>query len=150
MGKGGFPRIRGPVWEVNRKIADEAFARKMQEKEEKSRREINMPLNRKIAYIDLTTGDIEIKPIPMEIRKKFLGGRGIDAISFTTTFQRAATRYGPDNCLMVSGGILTATCASATARTHTMAKSPLTGLLGSSNMGGFSPLKWPGPVFITL
>jgi uncharacterized C2H2 Zn-finger protein len=35
--KDGFPRIRGPVWEVNRKIADEAFAKKMQEKEEKAK-----------------------------------------------------------------------------------------------------------------
>jgi hypothetical protein len=31
--KDGFPRIRGPVWETNRRIADEAFARKMKEKE---------------------------------------------------------------------------------------------------------------------
>ncbi|MBN1627514.1 MAG: hypothetical protein JW944_13405 [Deltaproteobacteria bacterium] len=30
--KEGFPRIRGPVWEVNRKVADEAFAKKMKEK----------------------------------------------------------------------------------------------------------------------
>ena len=37
-----------------------------------------MALNRKIAYIDLTTGDIETKPIPLEVRKKFLGGRGLD------------------------------------------------------------------------
>ena len=35
--KAGFPRIRGPVWEVNRKIADEAFAKKMKEKEETSK-----------------------------------------------------------------------------------------------------------------
>ena len=27
-----------------------------------------MPLNRKIAYVDLTTGNIEIKPISLEIR----------------------------------------------------------------------------------
>ena len=38
-----------------------------------------MPLDRKIAYIDLTTGDIQTKPIPLEVRKKFLGGRGLDA-----------------------------------------------------------------------
>jgi aldehyde:ferredoxin oxidoreductase len=46
----------------------------------------------------------------------------------------------------MSGGILTATCASATARTHVMAKSPLTGLLGSANMGGFfaPELAWAG------
>jgi hypothetical protein len=29
--KSGFPRIRGPVWDVNQKIAEEAFARKMKE-----------------------------------------------------------------------------------------------------------------------
>ena len=105
-----------------------------------------MPLNRKIAYINLTTGDIRIKPIPMEIRKKFLGGRGLDAYLLYNNTEKGCDPYGPDNTLMVSGGILTATCASATARTHAMAKSPLTGLLGSSNMGGFfSPeMAWAG------
>jgi aldehyde:ferredoxin oxidoreductase len=105
-----------------------------------------MPLNRKIAYINLTTGDIRIKPIPMEIRKKFLGGRGLDAYLLYNNTEKGCDPYGPDNALMVSGGILTATCASATARTHAMAKSPLTGLLGSSNMGGFfSPeMAWAG------
>jgi LSD1 subclass zinc finger protein len=29
--KDGFPRIRGPVWEVNQKLAEEALARKMKE-----------------------------------------------------------------------------------------------------------------------
>jgi hypothetical protein len=33
--KDGFPRIRGPVWEVNKRLADQAFERKMKEKEEK-------------------------------------------------------------------------------------------------------------------
>jgi hypothetical protein len=29
--KSGFPRIRGPVWDVNQKLAEEAFGRKMKE-----------------------------------------------------------------------------------------------------------------------
>jgi hypothetical protein len=29
--KDGFPRIRGPVWDVNVKISEEALARKMKE-----------------------------------------------------------------------------------------------------------------------
>ncbi len=33
--KDGFPRIRGPVWDVNKRLADQAFERKMKEKEEK-------------------------------------------------------------------------------------------------------------------
>jgi aldehyde:ferredoxin oxidoreductase len=105
-----------------------------------------MALKRKIAYIDLTTGDIEIKPIPIEVRKKFLGGRGLDVYLLYNHTKKGCDPLGPDNTLMVSGGILTATCASATARTHIMAKSPLTGLLGSSNMGGFfaPEMAWAG------
>jgi aldehyde:ferredoxin oxidoreductase len=105
-----------------------------------------MPLNRKIAYIDLTTGDIQIKPIPLDIRKKFLGGRGLDAYLLYNHTKKGCDPIGPENALMISGGILAATCASATARTHAMAKSPLTGLLGSANMGGFfaPELAWAG------
>jgi aldehyde:ferredoxin oxidoreductase len=105
-----------------------------------------MALNRKIAYIDLTTGDIETKPIPLEIRKKFLGGRGLDAYLLYNHTKKGCNPLGPANTLLISGGILTATCASATARTHIMAKSPLTGLLGSTNMGGFfaPELAWAG------
>jgi hypothetical protein len=29
--KDGFPRIRGPVWDVSQKLADEAFERKLKE-----------------------------------------------------------------------------------------------------------------------
>jgi aldehyde:ferredoxin oxidoreductase len=105
-----------------------------------------MPLKRKIAYIDLTTGDIQTEPIPLEARKKFLGGRGLDAYLLYNHTQKGCDPLGPDNTLIISGGILTATCASATARTHVMAKSPLTGLLGSANMGGFfaPELAWAG------
>ncbi|MFH1242457.1 MAG: aldehyde ferredoxin oxidoreductase family protein [Pseudomonadota bacterium] len=105
-----------------------------------------MALNRKIAYIDLSTGEIETRPIPLDVRKKFLGGRGLDAYLLYNHTKKGVDPLGPDNALLISGGILTATCASATARTHVMAKSPLTGLLGSANMGGFfaPELAWAG------
>ncbi|MBN2032771.1 MAG: aldehyde ferredoxin oxidoreductase family protein [Deltaproteobacteria bacterium] len=105
-----------------------------------------MSLDRKIAYIDLSTGDIQTKAIPLEVRRKFLGGRGLDAYLLYNHTTQGCDPIGPDNALMVSGGFLCATCASATSRTHVMAKSPLTGLLGSANMGGFfSPeMAWAG------
>ena len=105
-----------------------------------------MALNRKIAYIDLSSGKVETKPIPLEVRKKFLGGRGLDAYLLLNHTKKGCDPLGPGNTLIISGGILTATCASATARTHIMAKSPLTGLLGSANMGGFfaPELAWAG------
>jgi aldehyde:ferredoxin oxidoreductase len=105
-----------------------------------------MALNRKIAFIDLTTGEIKVKPIPLEIRNKFIGGRGLDAYLLYNHTRQGVDPLGPDNVLLISGGLLTATCASATTRTHIMAKSALTGMLGSTNMGGFfSPeLAWAG------
>ncbi|MGD2187867.1 MAG: aldehyde ferredoxin oxidoreductase N-terminal domain-containing protein, partial [Desulfobacterales bacterium] len=105
-----------------------------------------MALNRKIAYIDLTSGDIQTKPIPLEVRKKFLGGRGLDAYLLYNHAKKGCDPLGPDNPLLISAGILTATCASAAARAHIMAKSPLTGMLGSTNMGGFfaPELAWAG------
>ncbi len=105
-----------------------------------------MALNRKIAYIDLSTGEIETRPIPLEVRKKFLGGRGLDAYLLYNHTKKGVNPIGPGNTLLVSAGILSATCASATARTHVMAKSPLGGLLGSTNMGGFfaPELAWAG------
>jgi aldehyde:ferredoxin oxidoreductase len=96
-----------------------------------------MALNRKIAYIDL---------IPLQARKKFIGGRGLDAYLLYNHAPQGCDPLSPENPLIISGGILTSTLASATARTHIMAKSPLTGLLGSANMGGFfaPELAWAG------
>src|SRR4030042_1782461 len=72
--------------------------------------------------------------------------RGRDAYLLYNHTKQGCDPIGPDNTLMVSGGILCATLASATSRCHVMAKSPLTGLLGSCNMGGFfSPeMAWAG------
>jgi len=105
-----------------------------------------MPLDRKIAHINLTTGDIDVKPIPLNVRKRFLGGRGLDAYLLYNYAPKGVDPLAPENPLIISAGLLTATCASATARTHVMAKSPLTGLLGSTNMGGFfaPELAWAG------
>jgi len=105
-----------------------------------------MALNRKIAYIDLSTGTIETRPIPLDVRKKFLGGRGLDAYLLYNHTEKGIDPLGPRNALMISAGILGATLASASARTHIMAKSPLTDLLGSANMGGFfaPELRWAG------
>ena len=69
-----------------------------------------MALNRKIAYIDLTTGDIEVRPIPIEIRKQFIGGRGLDAYLLYNHTKKGVDPLSPDNVLLISGGLLTATC----------------------------------------
>lgn len=96
-----------------------------------------MALNRKLAFIDLSSGDIEVQEIPRELREKYLGGRGLDIYLLYEHLAPGVDPLGPQNVCCISAGLLVGTPASASARTHIMAKSPLTGLLGSSNMGGF-------------
>ncbi|MFC2005098.1 aldehyde ferredoxin oxidoreductase family protein, partial [Chloroflexota bacterium] len=48
-----------------------------------------------------------------------------------------ADPLGPDNVCCISAGVLVGTLASASARTHVGGKSPLTGYVASTNMGGF-------------
>ena len=96
-----------------------------------------MPLSRKLALVDLTTGDIEIKTIPMELRKKYLGGRGLNAYLLLNYTSKDVDPFSPDNAVLMAGGILCGTLASGTGRCDVMTKSPLTNLLASGNMGGF-------------
>ena len=105
-----------------------------------------MALNRKIAYIDLTSGQIQIEPIPSEWRRRYLGGRGLDAYLLYKHAPKGCDPLSPDNVALISAGLLVGTLASASARTHVMAKSPLTNLLGSANMGGFfaPEMRWAG------
>jgi aldehyde:ferredoxin oxidoreductase len=103
-------------------------------------------LKRKIAYIDLSTGKVTTAPIPIEIRKLYLGGRGLDMYLLYNHLEPGVDPLGPGNVLTVSAGLLVGTLASASARTHIGARSPLTGFIGSSNMGGFfaPELRWAG------
>ncbi|OPX98785.1 MAG: putative oxidoreductase YdhV [Syntrophorhabdus sp. PtaB.Bin006] len=105
-----------------------------------------MPLNRKVGIVDLTTGKIEIKPIPLEIRKTLIGGRGLDVYLLHKYAKPGCDPLGPDNAIIFSGGLLCATLASASARLHVMSKSPLTNMLGSGNCGGFfaPEMTWAG------
>ena len=105
-----------------------------------------MSLDRKVAIVDLTTSKIDIKPISLEVRKQFLGGRGLAAYLLYKHSKPGCDPLSPDNAVIFSAGILGAMCASAGARTDVMTKNPLTGLLGSGNFGGFfaPELRWAG------
>jgi aldehyde:ferredoxin oxidoreductase len=105
-----------------------------------------MALNRKIAYIDLSSGETKTAPIPIEMRKAYLGGRGLDTYLLFNHLRPGVDPLGPENVLTVSAGMLVGTLSSASARTHIGAKSPLTDFLGSSNVGGFfaPELRWAG------
>ncbi|MCD6352731.1 MAG: aldehyde ferredoxin oxidoreductase family protein [Proteobacteria bacterium] len=76
----------------------------------------------------------------------FLGGRGLDMYLLYNHIKPGIDPLGPDNVLLVSAGLLVGTLAAASGRTNIAGKSPLTGYLGRSNMGGFfaPEMRWAG------
>lgn len=95
-----------------------------------------MVLKRKIAYIDLTRREVRVRDIPLEMRRLYLGGRGLDMYLLYNHVEKGVDPLSPDNVLLVSAGLLVGTPLAA-GRTHVGGKSPLTGIVGSTNMGGF-------------
>lgn len=91
----------------------------------------------KMAYISLTDETFRIEEIPSEQRKLFLGGRGINTHLLYQMVGEETEPMGPENVLVVGAGMLTGVAGIANSRISFSAKSPETGLLGDSAMGGF-------------
>ncbi|MBL7119689.1 MAG: aldehyde ferredoxin oxidoreductase family protein [Dehalococcoidia bacterium] len=93
--------------------------------------------DQKIAYVDLSTGEVRKELIPEKMRQMYLGGRGIDVYLLYNHIPPGIDALSPENVLTVSAGLIGGTLAPSSGRCHIGGKSPLTGLIGSSNMGGF-------------
>jgi len=93
--------------------------------------------NRKIAYIDLSDGKVVQKPIPKEIRTLFLGGRGVDMYLLYNHVKPKVDPLSPENVLFIGAGLLGGIPCLGSGRCDVAAKSPLTGAVGDSNIGGF-------------
>ncbi|MFW9828189.1 MAG: aldehyde ferredoxin oxidoreductase family protein [Candidatus Thorarchaeota archaeon] len=87
--------------------------------------------------MDLSTGKITKKIIPKSIRKKFLGGRGINMYLLYNHLSSGIDPLSPENVLLVGAGLLTGIPALGSGRCDIAAKSPITGAIGDSNIGGF-------------
>ncbi|MEW6377947.1 MAG: aldehyde ferredoxin oxidoreductase family protein [Thermodesulfobacteriota bacterium] len=94
-----------------------------------------MVLDRKIAFIHLDDGSIEIAPISLDLRKKFLGGRGINMFLLSKFYSPGLDPFSPDNPIIFGAGLFTGTLGFGS-RMNITAKSPESGHLGDSNMGG--------------
>lgn len=99
-----------------------------------------MQLRQKILFVDLTNGTIDKKVVTEKHKEMLLGGRGTAADILYNHIKPGIDPLGPENCLSVGAAILVGTGMPSCSRTQVSAKSPLTGLVGSSNMGGdFAP-----------
>jgi len=105
-----------------------------------------MALNRKIAYIDLNQKKIEIAPIPLEWRRKFIGGRGVGSYLLSKYAFPECNPLGSDNTVVISAGLLGGTLAAPLGCTFIMSKSPLTNLLCQVQLKGLfaSEMRWAG------
>lgn len=89
-----------------------------------------------ILDIDLTSETWKLSEYPQNLADKFLGGRGFNVHVLYDQLPAGVDPLGPENLLLISCGLLTGTAAPSSARLHMNALSPLTGILGSSNIGG--------------
>ncbi len=87
--------------------------------------------------IDLSTGKCCLSAFP-EAAKNYIGGRGFNIWHLYHHLSSGTHPLAPGNILLLSCGLLTGSSAPTSSRLHINALSPLTGILGSSNIGGYA------------
>lgn len=100
--------------------------------------------------VDLSAQTAEIEPFPAEWVRKYLAGRGANSFVIYRDIPKNLDPFDPQNVIVFSGGLLTGTEAPASSRLHVSSKSPLTGGMGSSNVGGGFGAQLAGAGFQTL
>ena len=107
----------------------------------------------KIAFIDLTRGEIKIEKFDETLARDFIGGQGLGVRILYERQKKGADPLGPENMLGFTTGPLTGTKTPTGGRYMAVCKSPLTGGWGDANSGGFfgSELKAAGwdAIFVT-
>lgn len=99
----------------------------------------------RVAWIDLNTSNIEYKGVDESDAKKYIGARGL-GVKYVFENGPSVEPFSPDNLLCVMNGPLTGTDVNMSGRLAVVTKSPLTGTVADSHMGGWTAakLKWAG------
>jgi aldehyde:ferredoxin oxidoreductase len=90
-----------------------------------------------VLRVNLTKGSITKESFPAELARKYLGGRGLATKMLTMEVDPKVDALSPENKLYFATGPLTNTTAPTGGRYMVITKSPLTGLIASSNSGGY-------------
>ena len=90
----------------------------------------------KIARINLSTGEIKVEPLDLELAHKFIGGRGLGTKILYDEGVATVEPLSPENKLIYITGPMTGAAAPSTGRYMVVTKSPLTGMIACSNSGG--------------
>jgi len=99
----------------------------------------------KVAWVDLTSGKTEFKPIPEDYKLKYIGARGV-GVRFVFDNGPEVDPLSPDNILCFMNGPMTGSEFNMSGRMAIVTKSPLTGTVTDSHHGGWSAarLRWAG------
>lgn len=88
-------------------------------------------------WVDLTTGTIEARPLDAALAEHYLGGNGFGTRLLWDRVGPEVDPLSPGNLLIIATGPLCGTGLHASGRVEVIGKSPLTGIYGDSNAGGF-------------
>ena len=80
----------------------------------------------RIACINLTSETVKTAEVSRDLRRLFLGGRGINTHLLYQKVGRETDPLGPENVLLVGAGLLTGVAGIANSRISFSAKSPET------------------------
>lgn len=93
----------------------------------------------KILHVDLSKGKIRTEQPTEEFYKTYVGGSAMGTYYVFKNTPAGADPLGPENTLTLMISATTGVSISGNSRMTATAKSPLTGLIGDSQVGGFFP-----------
>jgi len=88
-------------------------------------------------YVDLTTGKVEPRQYDPALAEGYLGGNGFGTRLLWEHVGPEVDPLAPENLLIFATGPLCGTLVPNSGRMEVIAKSPLTGIYGDANAGGF-------------
>lgn len=99
----------------------------------------------RVAHVDLTAGTVSYQPIPEDWARKYIGARGL-GVKYVFENGPQVDPLSPDNILCFMNGPLTGSEANMSGRQAVVTKSPLTGTVTDSHIGGWSAarMRWAG------
>ncbi|NLF03008.1 MAG: aldehyde ferredoxin oxidoreductase, partial [Anaerolineales bacterium] len=93
----------------------------------------------RILHVDLTTGTLEVEQPDETFYRKYMGGSAMGTYYLLKHTPAGADPLGPENTLSLMISVITGAPFSGQSRVTATAKSPMSGLIGDSQAGGFWP-----------
>jgi aldehyde:ferredoxin oxidoreductase len=99
-----------------------------------------------VLRVNLGTGMVKREPVKRDWAEKYIGGRGLGAKYLYEELKEGVDPLSPDNKIILATGPLTGTIVPCSGKLAIISKSPATGLIVDSSVGGnfASQLKYAG------